>query len=88
LKEVILIAKLTHKDYGTEKDVANMKNIAEGTVFGVTDIHMGGSKTIVYFDGFPNACNSIQFDFFDLDGNPVDIYQDTRFNPYIQYKMA
>jgi hypothetical protein len=28
------------------------------------------------------------FEFFDEDGNSVDIHKDVELNPYIQYKMA
>lgn len=45
-------------------------------------ISMGQSYTTVYLEDYDWPLNSIKLDFFE-NGEPLDIYGDPRFNPYL-----
>ena len=53
-----------------------------GKMYEVEDIDMGQSYTSVYIVDKPYPYNSIFFEFYE-NGKPLDIYKDTRFNPYL-----
>lgn len=53
-----------------------------GKMYEVDGIDMGQSYTSVYLKNMINPYNSVIFEFYE-DGKPLDIYRDTRFNPYI-----
>ena len=53
-----------------------------GKEYEVRGIDMGQSYTSVYLKDMRNPYNSVIFEFYE-DGKPLDIYRDTRFNPYI-----
>lgn len=50
--------------------------------FEVEEISMGQSYTTIYLKGFKNGFNSVHFKFYK-DGKPLDIYSDSRCNPYL-----
>jgi hypothetical protein len=81
-------AILVHKEWGRDYNVEDVKDIPIGTVFEVEDINISQSSTSFTCVGWNKCFNSVQFEFVDDDGNPVDIFADVRFNPYIQYKMV
>lgn len=53
-----------------------------GKEYEVEDIDMGQSYTSVYLKDMKNSYNSVIFEFYEY-GKPLNIYRDTRFNPYI-----
>lgn len=53
-----------------------------GKEYEVEDIDMGQSYTSIYLKDMKNSYNSVIFEFYE-DGKPLNIYRDTRFNPYI-----
>ena len=53
-----------------------------GKEYEVRGIDMGQSYTSVYLKDMRNPYNSVIFEFYE-DGKQLDIYRDTRFNPYI-----
>lgn len=53
-----------------------------GKMYEVEDIDMGQSYTSVYLKDMRNPYNSVIFEFYE-DGKSLDIYRDTRFNPYV-----
>jgi hypothetical protein len=81
-------AILVHKEHGYDYNKEDIKDIPVGTVFEVDDISISQSHTSFTCVGHNKSFNSVQFEFIDDDGKPVDIFADARFNPYIQYKMA
>jgi hypothetical protein len=83
-----VIATLVRKDCGYESDQKQVEDMFIGNKYEVENISVGQSHTNVYLKGHPVSFNSIHFEFTDDNGNPVDIFKDARFSPYIQYKMA
>lgn len=53
-----------------------------GAKYEVSNIIMGQSSTSVYLEGFEAPFNSIHF-VFEENGEPLDIFRDHRFNPYL-----
>lgn len=58
-----------------------------GKSYKVLAVHMGAAYTLIMLEGFERGFNSVQFDFFE-NGNPLDIYADSRFNPYLRSKKT
>ena len=53
-----------------------------GKEYEVKGISMGGSYTSIFLKDKKGSYNSIMFEFYE-DGEPLDIYKDRRFNPYL-----
>ena len=71
--------------YDCEKEIVKSLGFKEGDKFEVDYIEMGGSSISVYLKDFPNQpFNSVFFE-FEENGKELDIYDDTRFNPYLNY---
>ena len=67
------------------EDVLTNKIIPEleiGKIYEVEDISMGQSNTRIRLKGINGIFNSIYFKFYYND-EPINIYEDKRFNPYI-----
>ena len=82
--ERVVTAKFEHPNSGyphNRKD-AEKHGLIVGNEYPVDAIVMGQSYTSVYLVGFECAFNSVHFEFFE-DGIPLNIFQDSRFNPYI-----
>ena len=58
------------------------KKLKVGKEYEVKHISMGGSYTSIYLVGNPYSYNSIMFEFYE-NGEPINIYKDRRFNPYL-----
>lgn len=80
----MVTARFLYPDNGYLSDTkfAEEKGLVEGTDYPVRDISVGQSHTSVYLENFPGVFNSVQFEFFE-DGEPLDIFRDRRFNPYM-----
>lgn len=71
--------------YDCEKEMVKSLGFKEGDKFEVDYIDMDGSSTSIYLKDFPNQpFNSVFFE-FEENGEELDIYDDTRFNPYLNY---
>jgi hypothetical protein len=72
----MIIAKVLRDEDGLNKD----------EMYEVEHVSMGQSYTSIYLskpkEGTKNPFNSVIFDFFEND-EELDIYSDSRFNPYI-----
>ena len=69
-----LIALLTHKDWGYRGDMESVSNYPLNAVFEVENISIGQSHSSLELVGIDSIFNTINFDFFDDDGNPVNIF--------------
>lgn len=71
--------------YDCEKELVKSLGFKEGDKFEVDYIDMGSSSTGIHLKDFPNqSFNSVFFE-FEENGEELDIYDDTRFNPYLNY---
>ena len=53
-------------------------------VYPVTNVEMHGCHTNINLEGFgAENFNSVNFDFQDESGQPVNIFADPRYNPYM-----
>ena len=78
-----LIALLAHKEWGYSGDIEKVAPYPLNTVFEVENISIGQSHSSLELVGIDDSFNTINFDFFDDDGNPVNIFKDKRFNSYL-----
>lgn len=80
----MVVAKFVHPDSGSPNDIKKAKEcgMVVGNEYRVQNIVMGQSSTSVYLEGFDGVFNSVHFEFLE-DGHPLDIFRDSRFNPYI-----
>lgn len=80
----VVIAKFKYPSSGYSSDVQRVKEcgLIVDNEYPVKDIRMGQSYTSVCLDGIIGSFNSVHFEFFE-DGEPLNIYRDSRFNPYI-----
>lgn len=83
-----VIATLVRKNCGYEGDKKQVADMPIGKKYEVEHISVGQSHTNICLVGHNGFFNSVHFEFTDDAGNPVDIFKDARFNPYIQYKMV
>ncbi len=68
--------------YDHDKRMAEQAAFQIGDRFTVKDISMGQSHTTIRLDEIEGGFNSVFFS-FEEDGEPLNIYSDHRFNPYI-----
>ena len=65
-----------------DQEKARKAGLTPGTDYDLERVSMGQSTTTICLAGYSGVFNSVQFDFFE-DGEPLDIYRDPRFNPYL-----
>ena len=80
----MLYAKFMYPDNGYNSDIKSAKEagLKIGANYEVADIIMGQSHTSIYLQNINGSFNAVQFD-FEEDGQPVDIYRTTKYNPYL-----
>lgn len=80
----MVIAKFTNPENGFPHDAEKAKKagLIAGNEYPVSDISVGQSYTNVYLENFQGPFNSVQFEFYE-GGEPLNIFQDKRFNPYL-----
>ncbi len=80
----MVTAKFVHPENGYPSDIEKSKKVGLviGSDYPVSNISVGQSYTNVFLENFPGAFNSVQFEFYE-DGDPINIFCDRRFNPYI-----
>lgn len=83
MSKLNLNAKLVTKRGGYDSDKKDIDPYEVGTVFEVESVSMGQSSTDVKMKD-KGWFNSIYFEFIDDRGRHVDIFNDPRFNPYLE----
>ena len=82
---IYAVVETLRAGYDCEKEIVKTLGFKEGDKFEVDYIDMDGSSTSIHLKGFPNQpFNSVFFE-FEENGEELDIYDDTRFNPYLNY---
>lgn len=73
---------VTAKYLYPENGYCPVEELEVGGEYDVFNIMMGQSHTAIYLENFDKPFNSVNFEFFE-NGEPLDIFKDSRFNPYI-----
>lgn len=82
---IYAVVETLRAGYDCEEEMVKSIGFKVGDKFEVEYIDMGGSSTSIYLKDFPNhPFNSVFFE-FEENGKELDIYSDTRFNPYLNY---
>ena len=82
---IYAVVETLRAGYDCEKEIVKTLGFKEGDKFEVDYIDMDGSSTSIYLKDFPNQpFNSVFFE-FEENGEELDIYDDTRFNHYLNY---
>ena len=71
--------------YDCEEEMVKSLGFKVGDKFEVDYIDMGYCATDVYLKDFPNQSFNLVFFEFEENGKELDIYDDTGFNPYLNY---
>ena len=79
-EENMIYAKFVYPDAGMNYDVQHTQDIglAFGSLYAVDRIAIHGFHTDVWLKGFDESFNSVQFEFVDGLGEPVDIFTHPR----------
>lgn len=79
-----LFAKYTHEWVGKqwEREVVEKADLHIGYYYPVEQVIMTQSYTDITLARLGHF-NSTFFEFYDEDGNKIDIYNDPRYNPYL-----
>jgi len=80
-----LVAKCINVDvgYDIEKQCAK-QYLSVGNTYEVEDIYMGQSTSSVTLTGIENGTfSTMTFDFYDDAGNIVNIFNSSKWNPYL-----
>ena len=82
----MLYAKFMYPESGLDGDIkcAKEAKLEVGKRYVVEDVCMGGWFTDIFLEGINGCFNSVQFEFEEEDGFPVDIYNDRRYNLYME----
>ena len=82
---IYAVVETLRAGYDCEEEVVKTLGFKVGDKFEVDYIDMDGSSTSIYLKDFPNQpFNSVFFE-FEEGSKELDIYNDTRFNPYLNY---
>ena len=80
---IYAVVETLRAGYDCEEEMVKSLGFKVGDKFELECIDMGGSSTSIYLKDFPNqSFNSVFFE-FEEDSKELDIYSDTRFNPYL-----
>ena len=80
---IYAVVETLRAGYVCEEEMVKTLGFKVGDKFELECIDMGGSSTSIYLKDFPNhSFNSVFFE-FEENGKELDIYSDTRFNPYL-----
>ncbi len=82
----MLYAKFMYPDngYDYDEEYAKKMGLKVSERYEVEDVDMGQSHTSIYLKNIKGCFNSVHFE-FEENGNPIDIYDDPRYNPYLRY---
>ncbi len=82
---IYAVVETLRAGYDCEEEMVKSLGFKLGDKFELEHIDMGSSSTSIYLKDFPNqSFNSVFFE-FEENGKELDIYDDTRFNPYLNY---
>ena len=82
---IYAVVETLRAGYDYEEEMVKSLGFKVGDKFEVDYIDMGGSSTSIHLKDFPNQpFNSVFFE-FEENGRELDIYDDTRFNHYLNY---
>ena len=77
-----IIAEFLNKNgYDGEPKEAVNEGLNQGERYLVTNIQIGQSHSYVELKGFERSFNTVMFEFYDLFGKKVNIFE-TKYNPY------
>ncbi len=76
-------AKLVHPEYGYDHNKKHAEQLKKGQMYEVKDVSMGQSHTTVKLKDYKGTFSSVQFEFFNADKQPIDIYNMPEYNPYM-----
>lgn len=80
---IYAVVETLRAGYDCEEEMVKTLGFKVGDKFELECIDMGGSSTSIYLKDFPSQpFNSVFFE-FEENGKELDIYSDTRFNPYL-----
>jgi len=83
----MVLAKFAYPEYGYQSDQDTVKKYLKvDEEYELEHVDMGQSHTTVYLRGFSHGFNSVHFTFSE-NGNSLDIFQDPRFNTYMNRKV-
>ena len=76
----MLYARFNHPDNGwpSEREYTIKVGLQVGERYEVKHVSMGQSYTSIYLTDIEGSFNSVQFDFEEADGTPLDIYDDPK----------
>ena len=78
-----LFAKVENPNSGYNCDKENIKQLDISKMYEVEFISMGQSHTSIYLKEIDDVFNSVNFEFYDEDGNQVDIFSMPEYNLYL-----
>lgn len=82
----MLYAKFVRPDCGYEDEIkTSLELLKVGHKYKVEFVSIGRSYSNIHLAGFNHIFNSFQFDFEDENGLSVDIYEDPKYNPYLNF---
>ncbi|QAY01101.1 hypothetical protein ASwh1_33 [Aeromonas phage Aswh_1] len=73
-----LYAQFTNPNAGYDRDKDKCRDLELYRYYEVSSLHVHGCHTDVWLDGFDTVFNSVNFEFYEIDGYeyiPVNIYQ-------------
>lgn len=78
-----IFAKLEHPESGYPSNVEDAKQLEAGRYYEVEHVSMGQSHTNIFLKDVKGIFSSVQFEFFDKERYPIDIFEMPEFNPYL-----
>lgn len=75
--------KLIHPEYGYDINKAYAKQLRKGKFYEAKGVSMGQSHTTVTLKDYKGSFSSVQFEFYNADKEPIDIYNMPEYNPYM-----
>lgn len=83
----MLYAIFKYPEAGHDCDIeyAKKMGLKKNKKYEVDCMSMGQSYTSIYLKGIEGNFNSVQFEFQEPNGAPVNIYRDPRYNPYLSF---
>lgn len=75
--------KLVHPEYGYDTDKVHAKQLSRGVFYEVERVSMGQSHTTITLKGYKGSFNSVQFEFYNANKQPIDIYNMPEYNHYM-----
>ena len=78
-----LFAKVEYLNAGWDSDKKDIKALDSAKMYEVDYVSMGQSYTSVYLKDVKGCFNSVNFEFYNKDGEQVNIFSMPEYNPYL-----